>query len=78
MKDFLKQMFSAKSGQTSSKRVMGVLIIISVVSMYIYCGIVNKETPSLSGELLLTATALLGVDSVASAFRKDSKSEHND
>lgn len=65
-----REMLSAENGQMSSKRVMGVMIIVSVLAVYLYCAFTGKDCPSITGELLLTATALLSVDPVTKMFNK--------
>lgn len=60
-KNFLRQMFSARSGQISSKRVMGVMAFLAVLAVYVRCAIVQSEAPGITGEILLAATTLLGV-----------------
>lgn len=69
MVESIKQMFSAANGQVSSKRVMGVLIVLAIVFAYVYCAISEHDMPDGTGELLLAATTLLGVDSVTSVFK---------
>lgn len=63
-------MLSARSGMLSSKRVIGVLIFLIVLSVYTYCGFYGATMPEETGELLMSATALLGVDSVMRPFAK--------
>jgi hypothetical protein len=70
-KDSIREIFSAASGQLSSKRIVGVLAWLVVLVVYAVCAITERETPDGMGEIILGASSLLGVDSVAQAFKKD-------
>lgn len=41
-----------------------------MLAVYLYCAFTGKDCPSITGELLLTATALLSVDPVTKMFHK--------
>lgn len=69
-KSFLRDMLSAASGHVSSKRVVGVLIWIILLWAYVYATITQNKLPEESEIFLVLATSLLGVDSVASIFKK--------
>ena len=71
MSKFLKDMLSARSGQTSSKRVMGSLAWLVVLFVYLYCTIKQYEVPDGIGEIIMGATSLLGIDSVTHAFDRN-------
>lgn len=68
---FLREMFSARSGMVSSKRVMGVLAWLVILFVYVYCAVTGSATPELAEWIIITASSLLGVDSVVSIFKKD-------
>lgn len=68
--EFIKEMFSAKSGQISSKRVMGVLGMLVIFGTYVYCAVSEHEMPGETDAILIAVTTLLGVDSVTGAFKK--------
>lgn len=70
MKEFLKQMLSAASGNVSSKRVCGVIGWAAILIVYIYCTITTKPSPDFTDFLIGSIVALLGVDSVTSVFKK--------
>lgn len=70
MKKFLKQMVSAASGNISSKRVMGCIGFIVVLVELIYCTATGNKSPEFTEFLIGAIVALLGVDSVASIFKK--------
>lgn len=68
-REILKQIFSARSGQLSSKRVIGVLAWLVILGSYIYSGIMYKEMPNGFEFIICAASTLLGVDSVTGAFK---------
>lgn len=67
----IREIFSAKSGQLSSKRVMGVLILSTV--LYVYVNSANNQVlmPEYTDVLCIIGSSLLGIDSVTSAFKKE-------
>lgn len=69
MKKIFKQIITAHSG-ISSKRFCGLLSWIVVLGIFIYATIAQIEVPSMSETLMICASALLGVDSITSAFKK--------
>lgn len=71
MKEFLKEVLSARSGQASSKRICGVIGFLVVIGIYIYCAITGKPAPEVTDFLIGAIVTLLGVDSVTNAFKKD-------
>ena len=73
MKRVLLEMLSARSGQVSSKRVMGVMVITAITLTYIYCAVTQHPMPDGTGELLIAGTTLLGVDSVTGVFKHDER-----
>ena len=70
MKNFIKQMLSAASGNVSSKRVMGCLGWMIILAVYVYCTITTKAAPEFTDFLIGSIVALLGVDSVTNVFKK--------
>lgn len=67
----LREIFSAASGQLSSKRVFGALGIISSIALSWYCAINGIIVPSIADPILYSSCALLGVDSVVKGIRND-------
>ena len=59
-----KQIFCARNGQMSSKRVFGSLGIASSIVMSWYAIVNGLQTPDICDPILYTSCALLGVDSV--------------
>lgn len=70
MKEFLRQMITAHSG-ISSKRVCGVLGFLTTVSILTYCTIAEKQAPEMLEPFIYAVCLLLGIDSIAGAFRKN-------
>lgn len=68
--NFLMSMLSNKSGSVSSKRVCGILIIVSVLYIYMYCTHTNNNVPEGVGELLIAGVTLLSTDSVTSIWKR--------
>lgn len=68
--NWFKEIFTAPSGMMSSKRISGVAGIIVCLGVLIYCTIKVIEAPALADTVLLTSSGLLGVDSVASIWKK--------
>lgn len=71
--NFLREMFSARSGMASSKRVTGVLAWIVILGVYVYCAVTGKDSPDLADWLIVAASSLLGVDSISTIFKKDNQ-----
>ena len=75
--NFFRLMFTAESG-ISSKRVSGFTGWIVFMGIIIYCTINNQEAPVITDTLAICSTALLGIESVTSIWRKDNFSNNND
>jgi len=74
MLDWIKSIFSAEKNSVSSKRVMGVLAWLTVLVSYAWCSFKGLELPGCTDFVVTTASAMLGLDSITSAFSKN-KSE---
>lgn len=68
--NWFKQIFTAASGQMSSKRVCGVLGWLVCLGAFIYCTYQMIQAPTMVDILLLSCMGLLGVDSVTSIWKK--------
>lgn len=73
MKQFLIQMLSAASGRVSSKRVMGCLGWLIILTTYVYYTVTTKQIPEFTDSLIMAIVALLGVDSVANVFKHEER-----
>ena len=63
MKQFLKSMLtSGKTGNVSSKRVCGVLLILCVCFCLIYCCITGTESPDMITSVVIAACTCLGCE----------------
>ena len=68
--EYLKQALSADSA-VSSKRISGFIGWIVCLLCVIYSVITTNEAPHIVDTLFITSTALLGLDSVVSIFKKE-------
>ncbi len=68
--EFLKNALSSDSA-VSSKRISGFIGWIMCILCVIYSVIIGKEAPNIVDTLFITSTALLGLDSVVSIFKKN-------
>ena len=68
--NFVKLMFTSESG-ISSKRVSGFTGWIVFRGIIIYCTLHNQEAPVITDTLAICSTALLGIETVTSIWRKD-------
>lgn len=71
MKEFLTKLITAHTG-VSSKRVCGVLGWVICLSITIGCTITGQEAPQVTDTVLYCCMGLLGIDSVAGIWRKNS------
>lgn len=67
--EFLKHALSSDSA-VSSKRISGFIGWVVCLLCVIYSVITNKDAPNIVDTLFITSTALLGLDSVVSIFKK--------
>ena len=74
--NFIKLMFTADSG-ISSKRVSGFTGWLVFIGVIIYCTLHNQEAPVITDTLAICSTALLGIESVTSIWRKDNNLYNN-
>lgn len=65
---WIKSIFSAEKGSVSSKRVMGVLAWLVVLVCYGVCSYRGQQLPDCTDFIVTTASAMLGIDSVAKMF----------
>lgn len=75
--NFIKLMFTSQSG-ISSKRVSGFTGWLVFMGILIYCTIKNQEAPVITDTLAICSTALLGIETVTSIWRKDFNYNNND
>ena len=80
MKAILKSIVSIFSaeGKLSSKRIFGGLGMVVCLWAFIYCTIKVIQAPTMSTEILVASTTLLGVDSFATIFNKSSNQNKED
>lgn len=69
MKDYIIKILTSGTG-LSSKRVVGVAAWMVCLLVLLYCTIANIQAPDFSEVVVITASALLGVDSVTKIWRK--------
>lgn len=74
MRDFL----SAENGRLSSKRLVGLIAWIVILTEYIHAGISTTMMPEGYDIILYSASALIGVDSVVKPFKKEHHESIND
>lgn len=70
--NFIKLIVTAHSG-ISSKRVIGVLVWLSIIGVFIYSSITNKQAPNMVETLMICGCALLGIDSITGIWKKIEK-----
>lgn len=66
----LKTIFQAGTGGFSSKRIFGALGFTTAICISIACTVLNTQAPEIVTDLLYSSVALLGVDSIASIWKK--------
>ncbi len=67
--EFIKETLSDESHHISSKRVCGVLGWIVCLSVLVYCSIAVIQAPIMIDTVIVTSTALLGLDSVTDIWK---------
>ena len=70
--NFLKQLVTAHTG-ISSKRVCGILGVLTVVGILIYCTINVVQAPTMIEPFMYVICALLGIDSITGIWKKFDK-----
>lgn len=70
MKEFIIKMFTADSG-ISSKRVSGFTGWLVFMGICVYCTVFQHEAPVISDTLAICSSALLGIETITSIWRKD-------
>ena len=75
--NFARLMFTSESG-ISSKRVSGFTGLLVFIGIIIYCTLHNQEAPVITDTLAICSTALLGIETVTSIWRKDFNYNNND
>ena len=76
-KQFLKSIFLNQPNSISSKRICGVIGWFVCLGILIYCTIAVIQAPVMIDTIIISSTALLGVDSIANIW-KDPKKSSND
>ena len=69
MKDYIIKLLTAGTG-LSSKILVGVVAWIICLLVLLYCTLANTQAPYFAEIVVITASALLGVDSVTKIWRK--------
>ena len=77
IRQFCKSIFLAQQGSISSKRICGVIGWFVCLGILIYCTIAVIQAPVMIDTIIISSTALLGVDSIANIW-KDPKKSSND
>lgn len=67
--NFMKQMFTSTS-EISSKRVSGFTGWLAFIGICIYCTIVKYQAPVITDTLAICSSALLGLDTVTSIWKR--------
>lgn len=65
-----KTIFFANSGGFSSKRIAGILGWLCCIGVFLAGFILGKEIPEFGDMIIVMASSLLGIDSVANVFQK--------
>ena len=68
-----KSIFLATKGSISSKRVCGVLGWLVSLGVLLYCTILTVQAPVFADSVLFATAALLGVDSITSIWKDNTK-----
>lgn len=77
MKEFWKSILSDNPESLSSKRLAGLSGWVITMIVIIICTIKETQAPNILEFFIICSTTLLGVDSVASVFKKNSKFSSN-
>lgn len=68
---WFKEIFTARSGQMSSKRVCGVIGFFLCIGIGIYATVCELVVPGFMDTILITSAALMGVDSVTQIWKNE-------
>lgn len=69
IKQFCRSVFLAQQGSISSKRICGVIGWFVCLGVLIYCTIYVIEAPAMIDTIIISSSALLGVDSIANIWK---------
>lgn len=75
MKNFICSLLSAERGSLSSKRLCGAIGWLSCSAVLIICTIKEIQAPEMVDLIVYASAALLGLDSVANIWKKDSANQ---
>ena len=70
VRQFCKSIFLAQQGSISSKRICGVIGWFVCLGILIYCTIAVIQAPVMIDTVIISSTALLGVDSIANIWKR--------
>ena len=70
VRQFCKSIFLAQQGSISSKRICGVIGWFVCLGILIYCTIAVIQAPVMIDTIIISSTALLGVDSITNIWKK--------
>lgn len=70
VRQFCKSIFLAQQGSISSKRICGVLGWFVCLGVLVYCTIMVIQAPVMIDTIIISSTALLGVDSITNIWKK--------
>ena len=70
IRQFCKSIFLAQQGSISSKRICGVIGWFVCLGILIYCTIAVIQAPVMIDTIIISSTALLGVDSITNIWKK--------
>lgn len=73
----VKSIFLAQSNTISSKRVCGVLGWLISLGVLIYCTISKIQAPVMIDTIVISSTALLGVDSITGIWKRKPDDDFN-
>ena len=70
VRQFCKSIFLAQQGSISSKRICGVMGWFVCLGILIYCTIAVIQAPVMIDTIIISSTALLGVDSITNIWKR--------
>lgn len=70
IRQFCKSIFLAQQGSISSKRICGVTGWFVCLGILIYCTIAVIQAPVMIDTIIISSTALLGVDSITNIWKR--------
>lgn len=70
VRQFCKSIFLAQQGSISSKRICGVIGWFVCLGILIYCTIAVIQAPVMIDTIIISSTALLGVDSITNIWKR--------